>query len=243
QGSFESALPADPDDDHNYNPCNPETGDCATHADPHIEIQLALTLDQDDELSAAFYRSTSQFRSAKTLDLLGRSCGTRVGGLENIERGDEGISWIARFDLSVENRSCLGKLRPTSSHFLLIRGLKQEDDTAPRVEVAIDKRIVNNNYLIVKEDGVERRVRLDLNNTQGTGRRARYRVCIEDDLGDFGRCVVTDKKLRQFAFPLPVPGGVAMNYTWWYDLVPNLKRTRDLYELEQYVARFERAQQ
>ena len=63
-------------------------------------------------------------------------------------------------------------------------------------------------------------------------------MCIEDDAGDFGRCVVTDKELKQFGFPLPVPGGVAVSYTWWYELFPNLKRTRDLYELEQYTARF-----
>ena len=106
--------------------------------------------------------------------------------------------------------------------------------------MAIDKSVASQNYLYVKEDGVERRVRMDLDNTQGSGRRARYRICIEDELGDFSRCVVTDKELKQFALPLPVPGGAAVNYTWWHDLYPNLKRTRDLYELTQYTARFSR---
>ena len=106
------------------------------------------------------------------------------------------------------------------------------------VEVAIDRAVTSQNYLYVKEDGVDRRVRMDLDNTQGKGRRAQYRICIEDDYGEFGRCVVTDKELKQFALPMPVPGGAAVNYTWWYDLFPNLKRTRGLYELEQYTARF-----
>jgi hypothetical protein len=50
--------------------------------------------------------------------------------------------------------------------------------------------------------------------------------------------VMTDKELKNFFLPVPVPGGVAASYTWWYDLTPNLKRTRGLYELEQYLGRF-----
>lgn len=240
EGSFESALTADPDDDLNFNPCNPATRDCSVHADPHIDILLELALDDRGKLRAAFYRSEMQVRSGVELDLLGRGCRSRLGRLEKLERGASGepVRFTARFALEVENRACLGKLRPTSTHFLLIRAVLDGETGERRVEVAIDKAVASENYLYVEEDGVERRVRLDLDNTQGAGRRARYRVCIEDELGDFSRCVVTDRNLKQFAVPLPVPGGAAVNYTWWYDLYPNLKRTRDLYELEQYTARF-----
>ncbi|MGD8415524.1 MAG: hypothetical protein PVH91_00560 [Pseudomonadales bacterium] len=242
EGSFESALTEDPDDDLNFNPCNPATRDCTVHQDPLIDILLELSLDGSGRLQARFYRSETQVRSGRQLDLLGRGCGSSVGRLEKLAEGkrDEAVRWTARFDLDVENRACLGKLRPTSSHFLLVRGVHDADTDAAYVEVAIDKSVASQNYLYVKEDGVKRRVRLDLDNTQGKGRRARYRVCIEDDLGDFSRCVVTDRELKQFGFPLPVPGGVAVNYTWWYDLAPSLKRTRDLYQLTQYTARFEK---
>ncbi len=241
-GSFESALTPDPDDDLNYNPCNPETRDCSVHQDPLIDILLALSLDPRGTLVATFYRSETQVRSGRPLDLLGRGCGTIVGGLQKLTGVDKeaGVRWTARFDLDVESRACLGRLRPTSDHFLLVRGLDPGEYGESQVEVAIDKAVSSQNYLYVKEDGVKRRVRLDLDNTQGTGRRASYRVCIEDDLGEFSRCVVTDKQLKQIGLPLPVPGGAAVNYTWWYDLFPNLKRTRDLYELTQYTARFSR---
>ena len=49
-------------------------------------------------------------------------------------------------------------------------------------------------------------------NTQGKGRRAKYRVCIEDDLGEFTNCVVTDKELKNFVLPMPVRPRAA-----WYD--------------------------
>ncbi|HEY5647388.1 MAG TPA: hypothetical protein VIS76_15665 [Pseudomonadales bacterium] len=239
-GSFETALTADPDDDLNFNPCNPATRDCAVHQDPLIDILLELSLDEKGRLTAVFYRSESHVRSGQALDLLGRGCGSSVGGLQKLDgRSSEAdVQWTARFDLNVQTRACFGKLRPTSSHFLLLRGLLDTEFGEPVVEVAIDKSVASQNYLYVKEGGVERRVRMDLDNTQGSGRRARYRVCIEDDLGDFGRCVITDKELKQFGLPLPVPGGAAVNYTWWHDLYPNLKRTRDLYELTQYTARF-----
>lgn len=241
QGSFASALTEDPDDDLNFNPCNPATRDCSLHQDPHIDILLSLQLDGKGRLDAGFYRSELQLGSGSQLDLLGRGCRSRVGRLEKLTPGKRGeaVRWTARFDLSVENRACLGKLRPTSSHFLLIQGLEDPETGARQVVVTIDKSVASQNYLYVKEDGRERRVRMDLDNTQGSGRRARYRVCIEDDLGDFSRCVVTDKELKNFALPLPVPGGAAVNYTWWYDLFPNLKRTRGLYEVTQYTARFQ----
>jgi hypothetical protein len=241
QGSFASALTEDPDDDLNFNPCNPATRDCALHQDPHIDILLSLRLDDRGKLDAGFYRSELQLGSGRQLDLLGRGCRSRVGRLEKLTAGKRGepVRWTARFDLPVENRACLGKLRPTSSHFLLIQGIEDPETGTRQVVVTIDKSVASQNYLYVKEDGKERRVRMDLDNTQGTGRRARYRVCIEDDLGDFSRCVVTDKELKSFALPMPVPGGAAVNYTWWYDLFPNLKRTRGLYEVTQYTARFQ----
>ena len=241
QGSFDSALTADPDDDLNFNPCNPASRDCALHSDPHIDILLELSLDEKKNLRARFYRSETHIRSGRQLDLLGRGCRSEAGRLEKLTKGKKGepVKWEARFDLPVENRACTGKLRPTSDHFILVRGIVDEETGAQLVEVAIDKSVASENYLYVKEDGVERRIRLDLANTQGKGRRAQYRVCIEDHLGEFGRCVVTDKELKQFGFPMPLPGGAAVIYTWWYDLFPNLKRTRGLYRLEQYTARFE----
>ena len=241
EGSFVSALTPDPDDDLNFNPCNPATRDCSVHQDPHINILLSLELDSKNRLAVGFYRSASQLRSGRQLDLLGRGCGSSVGALKNLERGKggEALKWTARFSLEVPNRACQGKLRPTSTHFLLIRGLEDEEIGRPFLEVAIDKSVASENYLYVKEDGVDRRVRIDLDNTRGQGRRAQYRVCIEDDVGEFGRCVLTDKELKQFGFPAPVPGGVAANYSWWHELNVDLKRTRGLYTLEQYTGRFE----
>jgi hypothetical protein len=241
EGSFASALTEDPDDDLNFNPCNPATRDCSIHQDPHIDILLSLSLDSQKKLRAGFYRSETQVRSGRQLDLLGRGCRSQVGRLAKLSQGKRGeaIRWTARFELNVESRACLGKLRPTSSHFLLIHGVEDPERGEQHVLVSIDKSVSSQNYLYVKEDGKERRVRMDLDNTQGTGRRAQYRVCIEDDHGDFGRCVVTDKELKNFALPMPVPGGAAVNYTWWYDLFPNLKRTQGLYEVTQYTARFE----
>ncbi len=242
EGSFTSALSEDPDDDLNFNPCNPASRDCSIHQDPHIDILLSLTLDGKNKLTAGFFRSETQVRANRPLDLLGRGCGSSVGRLEKLSQGERGeaVRWTARFELNVESRACLGKLRPTSNHFLLVHGVEDPESGTRHVLVTIDKSVSSQNYLYVKEDGKERRVRMDLDNTQGTGRRAQYRVCIEDDYGDFGRCVVTDKKLKSFALPMPVPGGAAVNYTWWYDLFPNLKRTQGLYEVTQYTARFER---
>lgn len=241
EGSFASALTEDPDDDLNFNPCNPASRDCSVHQDPHIDILLSLSVDDKNRLSTGFYRSETQLRSGRKLDLLGRGCTSNVGRLEKLSQGKRGemVQWTARFDLKVSNRACMGKLRPTSDHFLLVRGVFDSESGTRHVEVAIDKAVASENYLFVKEDGKERRVRIDLDNTQGAGRRAQYRVCIEDEFGEFGRCVVTDKQLKQFGFPLPVPGGAAVSYTWWYDLFPNLKRTRGLYTLDQYTARFE----
>ena len=244
-GSFASALTETPDDDLNFNPCDDRVRDCAVHADPLINILLDLSAAADSRPALAFFRNETNRAQDAQLDLLGRSCGTRIGPLESFEvvkaseTAASSLRWTARFDLQVGNRACAGRLRPTSSHFLLLHGLEDTATGERRLQVAIDRSVVDRNYMFVKEDGVERRVRMDLDNTQGSGRRAQYRVCIEDDEGEFSRCVVTDRKLKNFAVPLPVPGGIAVSYTWWYNLYPNLKRTRGLYELEQYLADFE----
>ncbi|MEM8768528.1 MAG: hypothetical protein AAGE43_13855 [Pseudomonadota bacterium] len=242
EGSFASALTPDPDDDLNFNPCNPATRDCSVHQDPHINILLSLELDKKNKPTVAFYRSASQLRSGRRLDLLGRGCSSSVGELQKLERGKRGeaLKWTARFSLDVPNRACQGKLRPTSTHFILVRGLEDEETGLPFVEVAIDKSVASENYLFVKEDGVDRRVRIDLDNTRGSGRRAQYRVCVEDDAGDFTNCVLTDKEMKTFGLPVPVPGGAAVNVTFWQELNIKLKRTRGLYTLEQYTGRFER---
>lgn len=244
-GSFASALTPAPDDDLNFNPCDDRVRDCSVHADPLINILLELDVAADSRPAVAFYRNESGRALDDRLDLLGRGCGTKIGALESFETAGrtEGetnaLRWTARFDLQVTNRACTGRLRPTSRHFLLLHGLEEPSTGERRLQVAIDRSVVDRNYLYVEEDGVRRRVRMDLDNTRDSGRRAQYRVCIEDDEGEFSRCVVTDRSLKNFALPLPVPGGVALNYTWWYKLYPDLKRTRGLYELEQYLADFE----
>lgn len=244
-GGFSSALTPTPDDDLNFNPCDDRVRDCSVHADPLINILLDLQVAEDSRPALAFYRNESGRAVNNRLDLLGRGCGTKIGAIESFESADRSeaeassLRWTARFDLQVDNRACTGRLRPTSSHFLLLHGLEDPATGERRLQVAIDRSVVDRNYLYVDEDGVRRRVRMDLDNTQDSGRRARYRVCIEDDEGEFSRCVVTDRSLKNFVLPLPVPGGVALNYTWWYNLYPNLKRTRGLYELEQYLADFE----
>ena len=241
RGSFASALTPDPDDDLNFNRCDERVSDCAEHADPLKDILLKIERDRRGQVRADFYRSSSDLEAGRALDLLGRGCGTRIGKIEDVKRHkarEEQGELTARFDLDVENRLCHGKLRPTSTHFMLVTLDRDPESGEPTAQVRIDKGVVSKNYLYIKEDGERRRVRMDLDNTQGKGRRARYRICKENALGEFNECVVTDKQLKNFGFPLPVPGGAAVSYTWWYDLYPNLKRTRGLYELEQYVGRF-----
>lgn len=244
-GTFAAALTPDPSDDLNFNPCDDRVRDCSRHKDPLIDILLELSPKPDGSPAATFFRSEVERETGATLDLLGPSCGTRIGALRSFSttprsaQADNPVRWTAGFELKVANRSCVGKLRPTSTHRLLVHGLMNPETGERTLQVAIDRSVVERNYLYVKENGIERRVKIDLDNTEGTGRRARYRVCIEDDEGEYSRCVVTDRTLKNFALPLPVPGGVAVNYTWWYDLYPNLKRTRGLYELEQYLADFQ----
>ena len=242
RGSFASALTEDPSDDLNYSSCNPAVADCKVHDDPLVDILLQLSVADNGGLAVAFFRSPSDLAAGSPLDLLGRGCITRLGAAESfdIRRGPTGSLWTARIPLTVENRLCLGKLRPTSGHAIELAYHVGPADGDPYIEVVIDKAVVSENYMYVKENGVQKRVRLNLAGKVGEGSQARYQVCIENDLGEFDRCVLTDKKLKQVFLPVPLPGGVAANYTWWHDLNPNLKRTRGLYSLEQYTGRFDR---
>jgi len=242
RGSFDSARTEDPADDLNYNPCDPRVQTCLQHHDPLADIVLVLHGSAGEPLQATFYRNAEDRRADRPLDLLGRGCGTRLGSAESLvwQAGIGESPWTARFPLTVENRMCLGKLRPTSTHSMSLAFQEDPESGVHALEVGIDKAVVNENYMYVKEDGVERRVRMSPSGKLGEGRQAQYQVCIENDLGEFDRCVLTDKKLKQFFLPVPLPNGVAANYTWWHDLYPNLKRTRGLYSLEQYTGRFER---
>jgi hypothetical protein len=237
EGSFATALSPQPEDDLNFEACAAKAQGCEEPYNPLVDIVLRLSRDARGNLAAGFYRNTD---SSTPLDLLGRGCGTRVGALENLSRNTTQVDqrYTARFTLHVDNRLCAGRLRPTSSHFILL-DLYESREHDRRIEARIDKAVVDKNYLYVKEDGVERRVRIDLNNMPDIARRGRYRVCIEDDEGEFTRCVMTDKELKQIFLPVPLPGGVGANYTWWHSLTPNLKRTRGLYELEQFFGRFD----
>lgn len=241
RGSFDSALTEDPADDLNYNPCDPRLQSCTSHHDPLVDVLLVLQADAAGRLRAVFYRDVQDRATGKPLDLLGGGCGTELGPAESADRGTRAGEprWTAVFPLTVENRLCLGKLRPTSRHSVVVTARDDEVSGTTSLEVSIDKAVVSEDYLYVKEKGVERRVRIRPANTVGEGRQARYQVCIEDDLGEFDRCVLTDKELKQFFLPVPLPGGVAASYTWWHDLEPDLRRTRGLYRLEQYTGRFD----
>jgi|GEM_PF-3790892 len=235
EGSFASALSAEISDD--LNACDSSSRECPEAHEPLVDIILRLGESSDGTLTAAFYQHP---RDQQPMDLLGRGCGTRVGKLQQLD-SDSTLpdqKYTARFALIIENRLCAGRLRPTSTHHMLVK-LFETADGERSAEVLIDKSVTSANYMYVKEDGVERRVRIDVDNSPENARRGPYRVCIQDDTGDYSRCVMTDKEMKQFFLPVPVPGGVAANYTWFYDLSPNLKRTRGLYKLEQYVGRFE----
>jgi hypothetical protein len=235
EGSFASALSPQVDDD--LNACFPDAVDCPEEHNPLADIVLRLSKASDAKLAAQFYQHPSD---QQPLDLLGPGCDTRVGKLESLQ-ADTSLPdqrYTARFALNIGNRLCAGRLRPTSSHYFLVR-LFENPEGERSAEVVIDKSVTSANYMYVMEDGVQRKVRIDIDNTPENARRGGYRVCIEDAQGEYTRCVLTDKELKQFFLPVPVPGGVAANYTWWYDLNPNLKRTKGLYTLEQYIGRFE----
>ncbi|MFB3103612.1 MAG: hypothetical protein ACE1ZA_01685, partial [Pseudomonadales bacterium] len=217
RGYFATALTPDPSDDLNYNPCDERVADCTRHQAPLIDILLRLSENDEGRLRATFFSGLADLQAGVPLDLLGRGCGSRVGSLEEFNAGkNDSKRWTARFALNVRNRTCLGKLRPTSSHFLVVEMIQESDSIGPSIDVLIDKRVVDKNFLYIKEKGRQRRVKIDVANTQGEGRRARYRICVENELGEFEQCVLTDKQLKSFALPIPVPGGVAVNYSWWY---------------------------
>jgi hypothetical protein len=244
RGSFDSAFTETPADDLNHNPCEPAEGrSCLTHDDPLTDILLELRRGPDGAVSLAFYRDEQHLAAGRTLDLLGRGCGTRLGPLASVkqQKAQDELHTVATFPLDTDNRLCLGKLRPVSRHQVNVemRSHAGADAGAPMVRVVIDKNLRDTNYLYVVEDGVRRRVRIDLENTVHGVHRNRYRVCIEDDHGEYDRCVLTDREFRSFALPLPVPGGIALNYTWWQELSPRLRRTEGRYVVERYVGRFE----
>jgi hypothetical protein len=253
-GSFDSAQSEDPADDLNYNPCEPAADErCLTHHAPLADILLELHRQPGGEVLLTFFRSRDDRDAGRELDLLGRGCDTRLGSLESVDlvgrekarasTAAEGSAYVlASFPLHAANRLCLGKLRPTSRHHLRLELHPATATGAARVRVVIDKNVRDTNYLYVVEDGVRRRVRIDLDNQLEDDDGERYRVCIEDDLGEYGRCVLTDREFRSFALPVPVPGGVAVSYTWWQELRPRLRRTQGLYVVERYVGRFEHAE-
>lgn len=238
-GSFGSANTADPADDLNYVPCDPARERCLGGAEPLLDVLLELRRDPEDgAVRLAFYRSADDRARAVELDLLGPGCGSRIEPMSNLLRDPESGNRIAVFPLNAEQRLCLHKLRPTSAHEIHVELGADVAAATPFAQVLIDKALKSTNYLYVVEDGVERRVRIDLDNTVDAGVDVRYRVCIQDELGEYDRCVLTDKDMKRIVLPLPLPGGAAVAMVWWYDLTPDLQRTRGLYELEQYSGRF-----
>ncbi len=237
QGSFDSALTEDPGDDLNFNPCTPGDGqDCTSHQQPLSNVLLVLEAAPNGTVSPRFYRDRSAMEAGTPLDLLGSGCGTRLGTLGSVQQTPEG-GWSADVPLTAANRLCLGKLRPVSRHTLHL-AMSGANRGSRQVRVTADKAVRDTNYLYVVEDGVKRRVKIDLDNTVQENHQTRYRVCIENDLGEYDRCVLTDREFKSFVLPVPVPGGVAVNYTWWQELSPKLRRTRGRYEVEQYVGHF-----
>ncbi len=249
RGSFASALTEDPEDDLNFNPCDPRSGPCLTHHRPLRNVLLELRASDRGAPAAQFFLSAAEREAGRTLDLLGAGCGTRIGDLQRLEthRGPGSLRHTLVFPLTAENRLCLGKLRPTSTHAIHVElheptanGAAADTPSSGRfARVVIDKRVTDENYLFVVEDGVRRRVRIDLENRYDDDGRLRYRVCIENDFGEYDRCVLTDREFRRFAIPVPVPGGVAVNYTWWQELSPQLRRTRGRFAVERYTGRFD----
>lgn len=238
KGSFGSALTKDPLDDLNYNPCDNAKERCLGEDAYLADIVLDLSRDADNRLRLRFFRSPGDQKKGTELDLLGFGCATRIGVMNASTRDSKTGKRIASFPLTAQNRMCLNKLRPTNTHEIKVT-LNDDPESGTRLAHAlIDKNVVNANYLYVVEDGVERRVKIDTDNTLKTPTGKSYRVCIENRFGEFESCVLTDRELKQVLLPVPVPGGVAVNYTWWYKLTPNLKRTQGLYRLEQYSGRF-----
>lgn len=237
RGSFDSALTEDPGDDLNHNPCDPANDDCRTHHEPLRDVLLDLHRDGRGGLRIDFYRDLDARRGGVPLDLLGAGCGTRLGRIGSASAAADDAE-VVEVALYADNRLCLGKLRPTSDHRLRV-ALSRDADGTRSADVQIDKRVNDENYLYTTEDGVRRRVRIDLDNTITENHVSHYRVCIEDDLGEFDRCVLTDREFKSFVLPVPLPGGAALSYTWWQRLEPDLRRTSGRYSVTRYHGRFE----
>jgi hypothetical protein len=243
RGSFDSALTEDPDDDLNINPCDPARSNCRTHHAPLADVLVEIDRISAGTLRARFFRTRSDRDRGQALDLLGDGCGTGLGPVSDLAQTNDadGRRWTATVPLTAQNRACLGRLRPTSRHELqLTWHLAPGEAVGQSLVILIDRRVSDANHLYVEEDGVRRRVRFDLANTLEQGGNARYRVCIEDDFGEYGRCVMTDREFRQVLLPVPFPGGAAVSYTWWHQLTPKLRSTRGHYHLEQYRGHFRR---
>ena len=238
QGSFGSALTEDPSDDLNFNPCDSTKQRCLSTDAYLADIVLDLSQGADGAVRLRFFRSLSDQRRGTELDLLGPGCHTDIGPLRSLQYDSESGDRLATFPLTAGNPICLNKLRPARVHEIKLT-LDNYSQSAVRIaHVRIDKNVVSANYLYVVQDGVRRRVKIDLDKSLRTRPRTRYRVCIENDYGEFTDCVFTDQEMKQALLPVPLPGGVAINYTWWHTLTPNLKRTRGLYRVEQYSGRF-----
>ncbi len=152
RGYFATALTPDPSDDLNYNSCDDRVADCTRHKTPLVDILLRLSENDEGRLQATFFRNLADLQAGVPLDLLGRGCGRRVWSLEEFQAGRNDLKrWTARFALNVRTRTCLGKLRPTSSHFLVVEMIRGSDSFGPTIDVLIDKRVVDKNYLYIKE--------------------------------------------------------------------------------------------
>jgi hypothetical protein len=240
RGSFADVETADPTDDVNYNACAHGLERCLGDA-PLADVLLVLWRDPDDAVRLRFVRPGRGGAPDAPLDILGSGCGTVIGPLAGMTRAEGGAGLVVGFPLDATTRPCLGKLRPTTTHEIRLT-LATDSGGTRTAEARLDRAVASANYLYVTENKVRRRVRIDLDNTLDTGASRRYRVCIEDDVGDFTRCVLTDKERKDVLLPVPVPGGIAASYTWWYDLVPDLERTQGLYRVEAYAGRFEQVE-
>ncbi len=238
QGSFGSALTEDPSDDLNYIPCDSSRQRCLSTDAYLADIVLDLSEGADGAVRLRFFRSLSDQRRRAELDLLGRGCHTDIGPLRSLQYDSESGDRLATFPLTAGNSICLNKLRPAGVQEIKLTLSKSSESGVRTAHVRIDKNVVSANYLYVVQNGVHRRVKIDLDNSLRTRPRTRYRVCIENDYGEFTDCVFTDQKMKQVLLPVPIPGGVAISYTWWHQLTPKLKRTQGLYRVEQYSGRF-----
>jgi hypothetical protein len=240
RGSFGDTLTEDRADDVNYVPCDAARERCLGGDAPLADVLLEIGREPSGVVRLAFFRTAADRDAGRALDLLGQGCGTRIDALESLARADADGGWVATFPITAANRLCLNKLRPTARHEIRVALDRDSASGLAIAEPRIDRDVTSENHLYVEEGGVRRRVRIDLDNTQVEGPERRYRVCIEDEFGDYSRCVLTDRELKKVVLPVPLPGGAGVGFAWWEELSPDLKRTRGLYRLEQYAGRFER---